>query len=88
MSGIIKTSLSDHFAIFMTCGRSKNTEYTRHTQIIYKIMFSEKQIKQFNMKLHEPGWTEILALEDTNKAYDESFPEVETKLKWKSILSP
>ena len=28
MSGTIQTSLSDHFAIFMTCERSKNREYT------------------------------------------------------------
>ena len=44
-------------------------------------MSSEKQIEQFKLKLKELGQTEILALEDTNKAYDENFPEVETKLK-------
>ena len=94
--GIIKANLSHHFSIFMTCGRSEKVflkkEYTRHTQIIYKIIFSEKQIEKFKMKLHEFGWTEILALEDTNKAnddflnifstfYNKKFSKVEIKLK-------
>ena len=60
-SGIIKTNLSVHFTIFMTCGRSekffKNTKYTRHAQIFFKRIFSEKQ----KLKLHEFDWTEILA---------------------------
>lgn len=40
----MKTNLSDHFAIVMTCGRSekffKNIKYTRHAQVIYKRIFS------------------------------------------------
>lgn len=44
--GIIKTNLSDHFPIFMTCRRSekffKNTEYTKNAQIVYGKIFSEK----------------------------------------------
>ena len=45
------------------------------------------------MKLHEFGWTEILALEDTNKVHDD-FLNIFSKyynesfLKLKSILSP
>ena len=80
----------------MTCRRSekvfKNTEYTRNTQTVYKIIFTEKQIEQFKLKLHEFDWAEILALEDTTKTYHYSldifstyynaiFPKVEIKLK-------
>ena len=54
-SGIIKTNLSDHFAITMTCGQSekffKNIKYTRHAHIIYKRIFSKKQNQQFKLKL-------------------------------------
>ena len=59
----------------MTCRWSeeffKNTEYTRHAQIIYKRKSSEKQTEQFKLRLHEFNCTETLALEDTNKAYDD-----------------
>ena len=55
----------------MTCERSKkffkNTEYKGNAQITYKRILSEKQIEQ--LKLHEFDWREILALEDTSKAY-------------------
>ena len=65
----MKRDLSDHFAIFMTCGRSerffKNTKYTIHAQVIYKRIFSEKQIEQLKLKLHEFNWTEILPIKHT-----------------------
>ena len=51
------------------------------------------------MKLHDFAWADVLALGDTNKAYDdflnifstydnENFPKAEIKLKRKSVLSP
>ena len=30
-----------------------------------------KQIKQLKLKLHDLDWTDTLALEDNNKAYDD-----------------
>lgn len=59
----------------MTYGLSgkffKNTEHTRNTLIIYKRIFSEKQTRQFKLKLQEFGWTKLLALEDNNKPHDD-----------------
>lgn len=72
-SGIIKTDLSDHFNISMTCEWSeeffRNTEYTR--QIIYKEKFSEKQIEQLKLRLQEFDCTETASLEDIDKTFDE-----------------
>ena len=34
-------------------------------------MFTWKQIEQFKLKLHKFDWAKILALEDSNKAYDD-----------------
>ena len=96
-SGIIKTDLSDHFNISMTCEWSeeffRNTEYTR--QIIYKEKFSEKQIEQLKLRLHEFDCTETVSLEDIDTTFDEilstyynTFYKVEITLKIKLVLSP
>lgn len=53
----------------MTYGRSKNLQYIRNTQFIYKSILTEKQIEQFKLTLHEFDWTCTLAVEDTNKTY-------------------
>ena len=56
----------------MTCGWFKvvlrNTEYKSNAQIIYKRIFTEKEIGQFRLKLHNFGWKDILVIEDANKA--------------------
>ena len=38
----------------------KNTEYTKNPQTIYKRIFTEKQIEQFKLKLHDFDWAVIL----------------------------
>ena len=97
-SAIIKTDLSDHFPIVFAI---KTNETTQRLVIKsnYKRSYCEKNIDKFKNTLHNRNWDDIQKIEDPNKEYkyflntftdiyDNSFPKLEVKVKFKSDQSP
>ena len=92
-NGIIKTSISDHFAIFAAIKLSN--EKTRNQKIkVKKRFFSDKNKESFKQDLQKINWEELNILNCTNtlykhfikiysSIYDKNFPllEIEVKLK-------
>ena len=92
-NGIIKTSISDHFAIFAAIKLSN--ENTRNQKIkVKKRFFSDKNKESFKQDLQKINWEELNILNCTNtlykhfikiysSIYDKNFPllEIEVKLK-------
>ena len=97
-NGIIKTSISDLFAIFAAIKLSK--EKTRNQKIkIKKIFFSDKNKESFKQDLQKINWEELNILNCTNtlykhfikiysSIYDKNFPLLETEVKLKDLQTP
>ena len=97
-SAMIKTDLSDHFPIVFAIKINKTTQRPV-VKSTYKRSFCEKNIDKFKNTLHNRNWDDIQKIEDPNKAYkyfldiftdiyDNSFPKLEVKVKFKSDQSP
>ena len=90
-NGIIKTSISDHFAIFAAIKLSN--ENTRNQKIkVKKRFFSDKNKESFKQDLQKINWEELNILNCTNtlykhfikiysSIYDKNFPLLETEVK-------
>ena len=96
--GIIKTSISDHFAIFAAIKLSN--EKTKNQKIKNKkIIFSDKNKESFKQDLQKINWEEMNILNYTNtlykhfikilsSSYDKNFPLLETEVKLKDLRTP
>ena len=97
-NGIIKTSISDQFAIFAVINISN--EKTRNQEIkIKKRFFSDKNKERFKQNLQKINWEELNILNCTNtlykhfiniysSIYDKNFPLLETEVKLKDLRTP
>ena len=97
-NGIIKTFISDHFAIFAAIKLSN--EKTRNQKIkIKKIFFSDKNKESFKQDFQKMNWEELSILNFTNtlykhfikiysSIYDKNFPLLETEVKLKDLQTP
>ena len=97
-NGIIKTSISDLFAIFAAIKLSN--EKTRNQKIkIKKMFFSDKNKESFKQDLQKINWEELNILNCTNTLYkhfitiyfgihDKNFPLLETEVKLKDLQTP
>ena len=97
-NGKIKSSISDHFAIFTAIKPSN--EKTRNPKIkIKKRFFSDKNKKSFKQDLQRINWEELNILNCTNtlykhfikiysSIYDKNFLLLETEVKLKDLQTP
>ena len=95
---IIKTFISDHFAIFAAIKLSN--EKARKQKIkIKKIFFSDKNKESFKQDLQKINWEELNILNCTNtlykhfikiysSIYDKNFPLLQTETKLKDLQTP
>ena len=96
--GIIKTSISDHFAMFVAIKLSN--EKTKNQEIkIKKRIFSNKNKESFKQDLQKVYWEELNILNCTktlykpfiklfSNIYDKNFPLLETEVKLKDLRTP
>ena len=94
--GIIKTSISDHFAIFAVI-KSSN-EKTKKQKITKKTFFNNKNKESFKQDLQEINWEELNILNCTNTLYkhvtvnsnicDKNFSLIEIEVKLKDLQTP
>ena len=94
----IKTSISDHFAIFSAIKLSN--EKTRNQRIkIEKIFFSDKNKESFKQDLQKINWEELNILNCKNtlyknfikiyfSIYDKNFPLPASEVKLKDLQTP
>ena len=93
-SAIIKTDLSDHFPIVFAIKTNETTQRPV-VKTTYKRSYCEKNIDKFKNTLHNRNWDDIKKIDDPNKAYqyfldiftdiyDNLFPKLEVKVKFKS----
>ena len=96
-SGILKTDISDHFAVF--CLLKTNSEQSNIKNIIIKGDINEASIEYFKSLFDSIDWhllTQTLLpnnsynifLEKFVQIYDQAFPERKIKIKPKSLVSP
>ena len=97
-NGIIKTFISDHFAIFAAIKLSN--EKTRNQKIkIKKIFFSDKNKESFKQDFQKMNWEELSILNFTNtlykhfikiysSIYDKNFPLLQTETTLKDLQTP
>ena len=96
-SGIIKTDISDHFAVFALMRTSLVQPYLKKTSI--KRDVNEDSIKYFNSILNSVDWDLItqtttpdssynIFLDKFIKLYDIAFPERKVEKKQKNLTSP
>ena len=96
--GIIKTSVSDHFPIFVTISIPDNKSTKKSIDII-KRDFSDQNKEKFKNDLVNADWSTLYEDNDTNSKYnafskiysslyDKHFPIKKIKLKEKDIRSP
>ena len=97
-SAIIKTDLLDHVPIVFAI----ETNETSQRPVVkppYKRSYCQKNIDKFKNTLYNRNWDDIQKIEDPNKAYkyfidivtdiyDNSFPNSEVKVKFRSDQSP
>ena len=95
-TGIIKTDISDHFPIFLVTNTPDIDEYP-NTTTIYKRYINTETIQYFRSLLHDVVWEELQCPDEAYNSflnkfqsiiYDQAFPEIEVKLKTKTLLSP
>ena len=92
--GIIKTSISDHFAIFAAIKLSN--EKTKNQKMkIKKRIFSDMNKESFKQDLQKINWEELNILNCTNtlykifsSIYDKNFPLLEIEVKLKDLRTP
>ena len=88
--------MSDHFPIVFA---TKTNETAPVVKSIYKCCYCENNIDKFKNILLNRNWDDIKKIEDPNKAYkyflnifidiyDQSFPKLEVKVKFKSNQNP
>ena len=97
-NGMIKTSITDHFAIFAAIKLSN--EKTKNQKIkIKKRFLSDKNKESFKQDLQKINWEELNILICTNtlckhfikirpSIYDQNFPVLETEVKLKDLQTP
>ena len=90
--------MSDHFHIVFAI-KTNETMERPVVKSTYKRSYCEKNTDKFKNILHNRNWDDIKKIEDPNKAYkyflnifidiyDNSFPQSEVKVKFKSDQSP
>ena len=96
-SGIVKTDISDHFAVF--CLLKTNFEQSNIKNIIVKRDINEASIEHFKSLFNSIDWNLItqtslqndsynIFLEKFERIYDQAFPERKIEIKPKNLVSP
>ena len=96
-SGILKTDISDHFAVFSLI--KTNFELTNIKKTIIKRDIDEDSMKYFKTNFNSTDWDLLTQTSSTNdsynvflerfiKVYDQAFPERKIKIKQKNLSSP
>ena len=96
-SGIIKTDISDHFAVFSLL--KTNLELTNIKKTIIKKDINEGSMKYFKTIFNNTDWDLLIQTSSTNysynifferfiKIYDQAFPERKIEIKQKNQSSP
>ena len=96
-SGIIKTDISDHFAVFSLL--KTNLEQTNIKKTIIKRDINEDSMKYFKTIFKSTDWDLITQTSSANdsydiflerfiKIYDQAFPERKIEIKQKNLSSP
>ena len=97
-SGIIKTDVSDHFAIFFSFQISSKANKTEYISITKRDL-SKNNIDKFRQTLKLTNWDEVLLSKEANLAFnifhnqfttvfDNICPVKEVKVKSKNVLNP
>ena len=95
--GIIKTDISDHFAVFSLL--KTNLEQTNIKKTIIKRGINEDSMKYFKTIFNSTDWDLLTQTSSTNdsyniflerfiKIYDQVFPERKIEIKQKNMPSP
>ena len=95
-SGIIKTNISDHFAVFSSL--KTNLELTNIKKTIIKKDINEGSMKYFKTIFNNTDWDLLTQTSSTNdsynifierfiKIYDQAFPERKIEIKQKNLSS-
>ena len=95
-SGIIKTDISDHFAVFSLL--KTNLELTNIKKTIIKKDINEGSMKYFKTIFNNTDWDLLTQTSSTNdsynmflerfiKIYDQAFPERKIEIKQKNLSS-
>ena len=96
-SGIIKTDISDHFAVFSLL--KTNLEQTNIKKTIIKRDINEDSTKYLKTIFNSTDWELLTQTSSTNdsynmflesfiKIYDQAFPERKIEIKQKNLSSP
>ena len=98
--GIIKSSISDHFPIFVVFDNNKNNTTESKNSKISKRTFNEQNIESFKNDISETNWDVLLnQCSNANKMfetflkrflymYEKNFPIKEHIVKTKDLLTP
>ena len=96
-SGIVKTDISDHFAVF--CLLKTNFEQSNIKNIVIKRDINEASIEHFKSLFNSIDWDLVtqtslpnhsynIFLEKFVQIYDQAFPERKFEIKAKNLVSP
>ena len=70
-AGILKSCISDHFAIMLAFRTSEKKICNKSEQHIHKQIFKETSIESFRLRLREIRWDHLKTSNDSNLAYNE-----------------
>ena len=98
-AGILKSCISDHFAIMLAFRTSEKKMCNKSEQHIHKRIFNETSIESFRPRLREIRWDHLKTSIDSNLAYNEfldtftslyndCFPRVKIKVKARNSFKP
>ena len=96
-SGIVKTDISDHFAVF--CLLKTNFEQSNIKNIVIKRDINEASIEHFKSLFNSINWDLVtqtslpndshnIFLEKFVQIYNQALPERNIKIKAKNLVSP
>ena len=96
-NGILKTNISDHFAVFHLL--NSNFEQSNIKNIIIKQDIKESSIEHFKPLFNSVDWNLVtqtslpndsynIFLKKFAQIYDQTFPERKTKIKPRNLVSP
>ena len=97
--GIIKTEISDHFPIFLITDPITSSEIKIKRTLLYKRTTNTATKENFKNILTRKTWDYIKEIDNPNEAYskliydlsslyEKAFPNLEIKIKQKSLISP
>ena len=70
-TGILKSCISDHFAIMLAFWTGEKKMCNKSEQHIHKRIFNENTIESFRLRLRKVKWDNLKTSNDSNLAYNE-----------------